>query len=155
MYLCIYRTTKVQKLRRWKTGIQYRYVVCSINIIPTAIRKAATANAPILSYPIQSLRLYTAKNVVKKVFPTSKIIENRIDSYPIQVIVTATAQQHGGNSNNRDGDASVELELWRGRQQDLFSKYKQKRNNAINKIQASLEEYKITCATTTTPPTES
>ena len=129
--------------------------MCSINIIPTAIRKAATANAPILSYPIQSLRLYTAKNVVKKVFPTSKIIENRIDSYPIQVIVTATAQQHGGNSNNRDGDASVELELWRGRQQDLFSKYKQKRNNAINKIQASLEEYKITCATTTTPPTES
>lgn len=101
----------------------------------------------------------TAKNVVKKVFPTSKIIENRIDSYPIQVIVTATAQQqqqqHGGNSINHDGDASVELELWRGRQQDLFSKYKQKRNNAIKKIQASLEEYKITCATTTTPPTES
>ena len=55
IYLSI---NKVQKLRRWKTGIQYRYVVCSINIIPTATRKAATANPLILSYPIQSLRLY-------------------------------------------------------------------------------------------------
>jgi hypothetical protein len=73
---------------------------------------------------------------VKKVFPSSQIIENRVDKYPIQVIVTA----HIILTNDVDDDDGVEI--WSGRQQNLFSKYKSKRINAIKEINSSLEGLK-------------
>ncbi|OEU14375.1 hypothetical protein FRACYDRAFT_188136, partial [Fragilariopsis cylindrus CCMP1102] len=73
----------------------------------------------------------TAFDVVKKVFPSSQIIENRVNKYPIRVIITA---------HTSDDDDAVEI--WSGRQQDLFSKYKSKRINAMKEINASLEGLK-------------
>ena len=67
---------------------------------------------------------------MKKVFPSSQIIENRVDKYPIRVIVTAHSEEDNG------------LEIWSGRQQDLFSKYKSKRINAMKEINSSLEGLK-------------
>ena len=69
---------------------------------------------------------------MKKVFPSSQIIENRVDKYPIRVIVTA-------HTSNVGIDA---VEIWSGRQQDLFSKYKSKRINAMKEINSSLEGLK-------------
>ena len=66
---------------------------------------------------------------MKKVFPSSQIIENRVNKYPIRVIVTAA---HTDNV----------VEIWSGRQQDLFSKYKSKRINAMKEINSSLEGLK-------------
>ena len=73
---------------------------------------------------------------MKKVFPSSQIIENRVDKYPIRVIVTA----HIILTNAVDDDDGVEI--WSGRQQDLFSKYKSKRINAMKEINSSLEGLK-------------
>ena len=67
---------------------------------------------------------------MKKVFPSSQIIENRVDKYPIRVIVTAHSEKD---------DA---IEIWSGRQQDLFSKYRSKRINAMKEINSSLEGLK-------------
>jgi len=75
-------------------------------------------------------------DVVKKVFPESQIIENCVDKYPIQVIVTA---QH---NNDNDNDKVKVTEIWSGRQQDLFKKYVTKRTNSIKQINSSLEEFK-------------
>ena len=74
---------------------------------------------------------------MKKVFPSSQIIENRVDKYPIRVIVTA----HIILTNDVDDDDDA-VEIWSGRQQDLFSKYKSKRINAMKEINSSLEGLK-------------
>ena len=76
---------------------------------------------------------------MKKVFPSSQIIENRVDKYPIQVIVTAHIILTNDVDDDDDDDA---VEIWSGRQQDLFSKYKSKRINAMKEINSSLEGLK-------------
>ena len=65
-------------------------------------------------------------------FPESEIVENRVDAYPIRVIVTAEV----------DGNAKQPVEVWSGRQQDLFSKYAERRENAMRGIHSSLEDLK-------------
>jgi hypothetical protein len=62
---------------------------------------------------------------VLEVFPGSEIVQNRVDKYPIQVIVTA----------NIDGR---KMEVWKGRQQNLFRKYHDARNKSMQEIKANL-----------------
>ena len=62
-------------------------------------------------------------------WPGIKIIENRIDSYPVRVTVTA-------NVNGKD------WEIWKGRQQDLFRKYGAKRTRSMAAITMATEELK-------------
>ena len=71
----------------------------------------------------------TAVSCVLAVFPGCPITENRVDKYPIKVIVTA----HVGGSK---------FEVWSGRQQDLFSKNGAKRTQTMNVIKANLETLK-------------
>lgn len=66
---------------------------------------------------------------MKAVFPGAKIIENRVDKYPIRVIVSA----NDGGSN---------IEVWSGRQQDLFGKYAAKRKQAMEAMKANLKDLK-------------
>mmetsp|Transcript_46261 Transcript_46261/g.51597 ORF Transcript_46261/g.51597 Transcript_46261/m.51597 type:complete len:87 (-) Transcript_46261:227-487(-) len=73
----------------------------------------------------------SAKSVVQDVFPESEIIENCVDKYPIKVIVTA-----------RISTQDKKIEIFKGKQQDLFSKYQTKRTRTMKQIQASLEEFK-------------
>ena len=73
--------------------------------------------------------LSTATQCVRDVFPDSKITPNVVDNYPIRVIVTAT---NGGGK---------EIEIWSGRQQDLFRKNASRRLQAIETIKTQLKEY--------------
>jgi len=65
---------------------------------------------------------------VLDVFPDSRIVENRVDKYPIQVVVEAKV----------DG-SQKRMEVWKGRQQDLFRKYAAKRSKAIEDIKSNLQ----------------
>ena len=71
----------------------------------------------------------TAESCVKSVFPGAKIVANRVDKYPIRV--TVSAQIDGTN-----------VEVWSGRQQDLFSKYASKRSQAMAMMKANLQDLK-------------
>mmetsp|Transcript_26611 Transcript_26611/g.37482 ORF Transcript_26611/g.37482 Transcript_26611/m.37482 type:complete len:80 (+) Transcript_26611:207-446(+) len=71
----------------------------------------------------------TAASCVREVFPDAEIISNRTNKYPIRVIV----------STNLDGK---ETELWSGRQQNLFSKYRSERTRAMNEIKSNLQALK-------------
>jgi len=59
-------------------------------------------------------------------------VQNRVDSYPIKVIVTA--QLAGGNNKP--------MTIWSGRQQDLFGKYASKRTKSMEAIKANLQDFK-------------
>ena len=72
----------------------------------------------------------TAVECVRTVFPDCEIETQRNDSYPIRVIISARV----GNDNNK----AKELEVWSGRQQDLFSKYATKRRQTMETIKANL-----------------
>jgi hypothetical protein len=71
----------------------------------------------------------TAKSCVQAVFPDAKITENRTENYPIRVIVSASV----------DG---TNVEVWSGRQQDLFSKYATKRKAAMDTMKNNLADLK-------------
>eukprot|EP00934_Nitzschia_sp_Nitz4_P006055 Nitzschia sp. Nitz4//scaffold315_size20666//348//716//NITZ4_008639-RA/size20666-processed-gene-0.0-mRNA-1//1//CDS//3329547480//6045//frame0 len=71
----------------------------------------------------------TARDAVLAVFPGADIKENRVDSYPIKVAVSADV---GGQR----------LSVWSGRQQDLFRKYATKRAQTIATIEANLQDLK-------------
>ena len=63
----------------------------------------------------------TAATCVRTVFPGAEIIQDRVDVYPIRVIVTA----HLNGKN---------MEVWSGRQQSLFSKYYTEREKSMAEI---------------------
>jgi protein subunit release factor A len=71
----------------------------------------------------------TAESCVKAVFPDAKITENRTENYPIKVLVSASV----GGTN---------VEIWSGRQQDLFSKYAKKRKAAMDTMKRNLVDLK-------------
>ena len=75
----------------------------------------------------------TAVECVRSVFPDSKIETHRTDSFPIRVIISARI---GGSSSSNN--KAKELEVWSGRQQDLFSKYATKRRQTMEAIKANL-----------------
>jgi hypothetical protein len=66
---------------------------------------------------------------VKSVFPSAQIVENRVDKYPIKVIISA---EIGGQK----------MEVWSGRQQDLFRKNASQRSKSIQMITSSLKDLK-------------
>eukprot|EP00542_Grammatophora_oceanica_P016183 CAMPEP_0194046636 /NCGR_PEP_ID=MMETSP0009_2-20130614/22045_1 /TAXON_ID=210454 /ORGANISM="Grammatophora oceanica, Strain CCMP 410" /LENGTH=60 /DNA_ID=CAMNT_0038692007 /DNA_START=201 /DNA_END=383 /DNA_ORIENTATION=+ len=55
---------------------------------------------------------------------------NRTDAYPIKVTVSAAI----GKTSN--------VQVWSGRQQDLFRKYASKRKDAINAMTQNLQDLK-------------
>lgn len=71
----------------------------------------------------------TAESVVKEVFPGAQIVANRTDNYPIRVIVSAAF-------------SGTNVEIWSGRQQDLFSKYGAKRKQAMQTMKNNLNDLK-------------
>ena len=71
----------------------------------------------------------TARDAVLAVFPQATIIENRVDEYPIKVEIKAQVK-------------SGLINVWSGRQQNLFRKYADKRQSSISEIQANLEDLK-------------
>jgi hypothetical protein len=71
----------------------------------------------------------TAMECVRAIFPDAAIQNNRTDNYPIRVIVTADV---GGKP----------VEIWSGRQQDLFRKYASKRSKALEEMKKSLLDLK-------------
>jgi len=73
----------------------------------------------------------SAAECVRAVFPGCKIIENRVDVYPVKVIVTA---ELGGRGRP--------MEIWSGRQQNLFSKYASKRSTSMTQIKENLKMFK-------------
>lgn len=64
------------------------------------------------------------------VFPKATVIENRIDDYPIKVVIQAELKNHGS------------IDVWSGRQQNLFRKYADTRRSSISEIQANLKDLK-------------
>ncbi len=66
---------------------------------------------------------------MKTVFPKATIVENRIDEYPVKVVIKAEV----------DG---ATMDVWSGRQQNLFRKYADKRRSSIAEIQANLNDLK-------------
>lgn len=66
---------------------------------------------------------------MKAVFPKAQIIEKRIDTYPVMVVIQADLN-------------GTKLEVWSGRQQSLFRKNAALRNKSIEAIQESLEHLK-------------
>jgi len=56
------------------------------------------------------------------------VVENRVNVYPIRVIIT---------SGESDGN-----EIWSGRQQDLFSKYYDRRVEVMSEIEGNLQKLK-------------
>eukprot|EP00565_Helicotheca_tamesis_P009216 CAMPEP_0185732928 /NCGR_PEP_ID=MMETSP1171-20130828/17961_1 /TAXON_ID=374046 /ORGANISM="Helicotheca tamensis, Strain CCMP826" /LENGTH=83 /DNA_ID=CAMNT_0028402535 /DNA_START=136 /DNA_END=386 /DNA_ORIENTATION=+ len=66
---------------------------------------------------------------VEEVFPGSKITANRVDEYPIRVIVTA---QVGG----------TKIKVWEGRQQSLFRKNWSQRERSMQEMKMNLEDLK-------------
>mmetsp|Transcript_8650 Transcript_8650/g.15321 ORF Transcript_8650/g.15321 Transcript_8650/m.15321 type:complete len:116 (-) Transcript_8650:81-428(-) len=69
----------------------------------------------------------TGKECVRSVFPGARILENRVDSYPIMVTVAAI---------HPDGE---ETAVWSGSQKRLFRKYAQKRSTAMHEIKSALQ----------------
>jgi hypothetical protein len=63
------------------------------------------------------------------VFPHAEIVKNRVNSYPVKVIVTA----HVGATN---------VDVWSGRQQSLFQKNASQRKASISEIKKRLEDLK-------------
>lgn len=74
----------------------------------------------------------TATQCVREVFPGSEIVPNRTDAYPIRVVVTA---ETGGNKGG--------VEIWSGRQQNLFGKNRSKREQSMAEIKSKLNELKV------------
>jgi hypothetical protein len=68
-------------------------------------------------------------DAIRQVFPDATIVEHRVDAYPIQVIVTSQI-------------GTQRLEVWKGRQQDLFRKNAVKRQHSIKQIVANLQDLK-------------
>ena len=60
-------------------------------------------------------------------FPDANVLSNRIDSYPIKVIITAQV-------------GSTRIDVWSGRQQSLFRKNASQRKKSIAEIKERLEE---------------
>ena len=93
----------------------------------------------------------TARDAVKAVFPDAEIIQNRIDQYPVKVVIKAELN-------------GAKMDIWSGRQQastsqsylengktsnlshivrqNLFRKYAEKRRSSIAEIQSNLEDLK-------------
>ena len=72
----------------------------------------------------------TAISCIHSIFGTdAAITPNCVDVYPVKVIVTA----HIG---------STSVVVWQGRQQDLFSKYADRRAQAMEEMKSSLMELK-------------
>ena len=70
----------------------------------------------------------TAISCIKEIFPNSHVTANGINKYPIQVIVTATLSKQT-------------VEIWKGRQQDLFRKNAARRKQSMAEITRNLREY--------------
>jgi len=68
----------------------------------------------------------TALTALRRVFPDADLIENCVNKFPIRVVISAENYE----------------KIWAGPQQDLFSKYADRRTEAMADIEASLEEYK-------------
>lgn len=66
---------------------------------------------------------------MKDIFPGAEIIENRIDEYPVKVVIKAELN-------------GAKMDIWSGRQQNLFRKYAAKRRESIAEIQANLNDLK-------------
>ena len=88
---------------------------------------------------------------MKAVFPDAEIIQNRIDQYPVKVVIKAELN-------------GAKMDIWSGRQQastsqsylengktsnlshivrqNLFRKYAEKRRSSIAEIQSNLEDLK-------------
>lgn len=73
--------------------------------------------------------LTTTAQCVRQVFPDSKIIPNRTNTYPIQVTVDAEY-----------GDKTVQV--WSGKQQRLFAKNRNKRIKTMEEIKMKLKSFK-------------
>ena len=75
-----------------------------------------------------------ALEALRRVVPedAATVIENRVEVYPIRVIVTA---------ETGDGSGAKTTEIWSGRQQALFSKYAGDRTRSMNEIAANLEAF--------------
>lgn len=71
----------------------------------------------------------TARDAVKAVFPDAKIIENRVDEYPIKVDVSVRIQ----------GEMTT---IWSGSQKNLFRKYGAARTKSIQEIKQSAQQIK-------------
>jgi hypothetical protein len=74
--------------------------------------------------------LSTATQCVRQVFPGSEIVPHRTETYPIRVRVTA---ETGGEKA---------IEIWSGRQQNLFAKNRQQREQSIAEMVQKLNELK-------------
>ena len=66
---------------------------------------------------------------VNDVFPDSTVTPNGTNNYPIKVVISA---EHGGQK----------VDIWSGRQQDLFRKYATKRDKSIAEMKRNLSEYR-------------
>lgn len=66
---------------------------------------------------------------MKDIFPGADIVENRIDAYPVKVVIKAEFN-------------GAKMDVWSGRQQNLFRKYADKRRASIAEIQANLNDLK-------------
>lgn len=71
----------------------------------------------------------TAAECVRAIFPDAAIQNNRTENYPIRVIVTADVDDKP-------------VEIWSGRQQDLFRKYAAKRSKCVEEMKRKLLELK-------------
>jgi len=71
----------------------------------------------------------TAESCVKAVFPEATITANRTENYPLRVVVSASM-------------GSTNVEVWSGRQQDLFRKYATKRKQAMDTMKHNLTDLK-------------
>jgi hypothetical protein len=72
--------------------------------------------------------MQTAMSCVKDVFPNSTVTPNGTNNYPIKVIVSAKVGNHS-------------VEIWSGRQQDLFRKNATRRAQSMAEIKRNLLEY--------------
>lgn len=69
----------------------------------------------------------SASACVQEVFPGCDIANDRVDAYPIQVLVTAHV------------DGRPPVVVWKGRQQSLFRKYPDVRTQTMEEIKAKLQ----------------
>lgn len=72
----------------------------------------------------------TAASCVRDIFPDSELIVNMTDNYPIRIIVSAEL------------DGKKKMDIWSGRQQELFGKNRSKRTKAIAEIKSNLQKLK-------------
>ena len=68
--------------------------------------------------------------------PGCEIIENKIDTYPIVVTVTAEFME-----DTNDTCESIPVLIWTGKQQDLFKKNPTNRTESIKEIKEKLREF--------------